>query len=86
MGNVVLIGKKPTLRYVLATLMLLGENEEVIIKARGKSIIKAADIIGIIHGQYLYPDLKIKDVSLDTQKGNHPYSHVSAIYITISKK
>jgi DNA-binding protein len=42
---VILIGKKPPMNYVLATLTAFHEGAgEVVIKARGQSISKAVDV------------------------------------------
>ncbi len=40
-GNVILIGKKPLMTYVTATLVQLASEPTVIVKARGKSIARA---------------------------------------------
>ena len=48
-SNVVLVGKKPVMNYVLATLTLLNQGvPEIIIKARGRAISKAVDTVEIV--------------------------------------
>ncbi|HIH77618.1 MAG TPA: RNA-binding protein, partial [Halobacteria archaeon] len=42
--NVVYIGKKPVMNYVLATITVFNEgSKEAVIKARGKAISRAVD-------------------------------------------
>lgn len=53
MDNVVLIGKKPVMNYVVAVLTQLTSNDEVIIKARGKAINKAVDVAEMIRNRFI---------------------------------
>ena len=46
--NIIFIGKKPILTYLNATLTLLANEPTVTIKARGRSIITAADVSQMI--------------------------------------
>ena len=71
MDNVVLIGRKPVMNYVVAVLTQLTSNNEVIIKARGKTINKAVDVAEMIRNRFI-KDIKIKlikDKSLDQNYG-----------------
>lgn len=47
-SNEILIGKKPLMTYVTATLVQLANEPTVLIKARGKSITRAVDVAQII--------------------------------------
>src|ERR671926_897863 len=47
-NNEILIGKKPLMTYVTATLVQLANEPTVLIKARGKSITRAVDVAQII--------------------------------------
>ena len=66
--NVVLIGRKPNMAYVMATMTQLNTGQPVVhIKARGKSISKAVDVAEIIRNKFL-PDVKVKDIKIGTDQ------------------
>ncbi len=66
--NVVYIGKKPTMNYVLAVItQFQNGSEEVIIKARGRSIGRAVDVAEIIRNRFM-PGCKLKDVKISTEQ------------------
>ena len=65
--NVVYIGKKPVMNYVLATITAFNEgSKEVVIKARGKAISRAVDTAEVTRTRFL-PNLKIKDIKIGTE-------------------
>ncbi|NPA22077.1 MAG: DNA-binding protein Alba [Candidatus Micrarchaeota archaeon] len=86
--NVVFIGKKPTIGYVLAVLTQLNQGvPEVIIKARGKQICKAVTVAELVRKRYL-PEVKIKDIKIDTEEltaEDGRTMRVSAIEIVVGK-
>ncbi len=66
--NIVYIGKKPTMNYVLAVITQFNDgSEEVIIKARGKSISRAVDVAEIIRHRFI-SGTKVKDIKISTEK------------------
>ncbi|MEE9593225.1 MAG: DNA-binding protein Alba [Thermoplasmata archaeon] len=66
--NTVYIGKKPTMNYVLAVVTQFNSgSEEVVIKARGKSIGRAVDVAEITRNRFI-PDTTIKDIVISTEK------------------
>ncbi|MFH7880524.1 MAG: DNA-binding protein Alba [Candidatus Aenigmatarchaeota archaeon] len=66
--NVVFIGKKPTMSYVLAVItQFTNGQKEVHIKARGRSISRAVDVAQIIQRRFM-PDVKIKKIDLGTEE------------------
>jgi len=84
--NVVYIGKKPTMNYVLAVVTQFNNGEKnVILKARGQSISKAVDIEEIVKNRFI-KDLKY-DVRISTEKikGEDRESNVSSIEIMLKK-
>jgi DNA-binding protein len=88
-ANVILIGKKPVMNYVLATLTLLSNTDanEVIIKARGRSICKAVDTAEIVRNRFL-KNLEVKSVAIGSQQVTNPdgrTSRVSTIEIVLAK-
>ena len=89
-NNAVLIGKKPTMNYVLACITLFhGGAKEVSIKARGRAISRAIDVAEVVRHRFL-PEVKIKRIGIGTDKllsqeeGNPP-TNVSTIEIVLLK-
>lgn len=84
--NVVYVGKKPTMNYVLAVVTQFNNGaKSVVIKARGKSINKAVDIAEIVRNRFLN-DLSYS-VTLGTEKikSEDRESNVSSIEILLKK-
>jgi DNA-binding protein len=89
-SNSVLIGNKPVMNYVLACITLFhGNAKEVNVKARGRSISRAVDVVEVVRRRFL-PDVKIKRISIGTQQmaprdeGGQP-SNVSTVEITLER-
>lgn len=86
--NVVYIGKKPTMNYVLAVVTQFNSGmREVTIKARGNSISRAVDVKEIVTNRFL-PDLKEKSIRTSSEElinEDGTKSKVSAIQITLAK-
>ncbi|HDI02403.1 MAG TPA: DNA-binding protein Alba [Ignisphaera sp.] len=89
-ANVVLVGKKPVMNYVLAVLTLLNQGvNEVIVKARGRAISKAVDTVEIVRNRFLPGKIDVKDIRIGSQTITSPdgrQTRVSTIEILISKK
>jgi DNA-binding protein len=89
-SNVVLVGKKPVMNYVLATLTLLNQGvDEVVIKARGRAISKAVDTVEIVRSRFLPDRILVKDIKVGSQvvtTQNGRQTRVSTIEIVISAK
>ena len=86
--NVVFIGKKPTMSYVMAAItQFTAGQKEVHIKARGRAISTCVDVAEIIKNKFL-PDAKIKDIKIGTEQvtveGGATIG-VSTMEITMSK-
>lgn len=88
-SNVVLVGKKPVMNYVLATLTLLNQGvKEIVIKARGRAISKAVDTVEIVRNRFLPNQLEVKSISIGSQEvagQEGRSSRISTIEITIEK-
>jgi DNA-binding protein Alba len=66
--SAVLIGKKPTMNYVLACITFFhGGAKEVSIKARGRSISRAIDVAEVVRHRFL-PDVRIKRIGIGTDQ------------------
>jgi len=88
--NAVLIGRKPVMNYVLACITLFhGGAKEVNVKARGRAISRAVDVVEVVRRRFL-PDVKIKNVGIGTEQltpteeGGQTLN-VSTIEITLAK-
>jgi archaea-specific DNA-binding protein len=85
--NLVIMGNKPIMNYVVACLTLFNEGAETVkIRARGKHINKAVDTVGLLHRVFL-PNLRVVEAMTGTDiltrtDGNQ--AHVSTIEIIIS--
>jgi len=86
--NVVFVGKKGTMSYVLAVVTQMNAGaKEVLIKARGKAISRAVDVAEIVKNKFV-SDIKVKNIEISTEEistdeGNQ--LKVSAIEIKLSK-
>jgi DNA-binding protein len=85
--NIIYIGKKPPMSYVLAVITQFNTNgsEEVVIKARGKSISTAVDTAEIVRNRFIknakIMDIKISTESVVNEEGRN--SNVSSIEIVL---
>jgi len=86
--NIVYIGRKPTMNYVLAVVMQFNSgSDDVIIKARGRSISTAVDVAEIVRNKFVQ-EAKIKDIQISTEQltsDDGRTSNVSSIEIFMSK-
>jgi DNA-binding protein len=85
--NVVFIGNKPPMSYVFAVVTQFKAGAvEVIVKARGKLISRAIDVIEILKNKFM-SDIKIKSIqtSTDALKNEKGDVNVSVITITLGK-
>ena len=86
--NVIFIGKKPLMSYVLAALRQInGDEGTVVIKARGKAISRAVDVAEILRHQFVetatVDDIEISTERLTSDEGRE--SNVSSIEIFLSR-
>jgi DNA-binding protein len=66
--NSVLIGREPVMNYVLAVITRFGGGaDEVNIKARGRAISRAVDVVEVMRRQ-LMPEVKVKNVDIRTEQ------------------
>ena len=86
-ANVIYIGQKPLMSYSLAALLLFNAgHDEVIIKARGRTISKAVDIAEIIRRRLFADQVNIKETRIGTEILGEDERNVSTIEIVIGKK
>mgnify|MGYP001626197292 FL=1 len=87
-GNVVLVGKKPPMSYVLAVVTQFNNGaQEVKVRARGAAISRAVDVVEIVKHKFIQ-GLKVLNIAIDSEdrvNEDNTTSKVSTIEITISK-
>ena len=88
--NTVLVGKKPVMSYVLAILQLASQGvDEIVIKARGRSISRAVDAVEIVRSRFLKNGVTVEKISIgseELQSKEGKRSRVSTIEIVIKVK
>ncbi|MGC1121893.1 MAG: DNA-binding protein Alba [Candidatus Methanofastidiosia archaeon] len=87
--DVVYIGKKPVMSYVLAavTQFNTGNSNKVVLKARGRAISKAVDVSEIVRNKFIQ-GLNLDDIKTGTEevkREDGSVSNVSSIEIYMSK-
>ncbi len=85
--NVVYIGNKPVMSYVLAVATQLSNASEVTIKSRGRAISRAVDTAEIVRNKFI-SGLKIKDIQIGTEtvtREDGTSMNISSLEITLSK-
>jgi DNA-binding protein len=89
-SNSVLIGRKPVMNYVLACITFFhGGAKEVSVKARGKAISRAIDVVEVVRRRFL-PDVKVARIGIGTdqissrESDNGP-TNVSTIEIVLER-
>ena len=84
--NAVFMGRRPTMNYVMAVMMVLNKGEECTVKARGRAISHAVDICEILKNRFLkgveYKEICISAEQLTGEDGRE--NNVSSIEIVLS--
>jgi len=87
-GNVVLVGKKPPMSYVLAVVTQFNNGaQQVEVRARGAAISRAVDVVEIVKHKFIQ-GLKVVNITIDSEdrvNEDNTTSKVSTISITVSK-
>jgi DNA-binding protein len=88
--NVIYVGRKPPMSYVLAVVTQFNSgSDEIIIKARGRSISTAVDTAEIVRNRFV-TDTKVKEIKICTESITNEEegrtSNVSSIEIYLVKK
>jgi DNA-binding protein len=91
-ADVIFVGNKPPMSYVLAIITALssGTAKEITLKARGQAITTAVDVAEITRNRFV-KDLKITKIGIGTQEmppreGETKSRMVSTMEITMNKK
>ena len=89
--NVVYIGTKPFMNYVTSVIMQFTKNanKEVIVKASGKFISRAVDVVEVARKRFLVNQIEIKHIKIDSEEFENKEGrkvNVSTIEINLVKK
>lgn len=71
-GNVVLVGTKPVVNYVVACMTVFNASfKKVLVRARGRAISRAVDTVELLRRTFL-KDLKVGFISIGTEVLDSP--------------
>ena len=66
--DTIFVGKKPVLSYATAVLMhFTGGSKILTIKARGRAISRAVDVVEVVRRRFLSGKLNVKDIIIGTE-------------------
>lgn len=85
--NVVYIGNKPVMNYVLAVVTQFNSGaSEVTIKARGRAISRAVDVAEVTKNRFMV-ESKVKDIKIATERiaSERGESNISTMEIVMIK-
>ena len=85
--NLVIVGKKAIMNYVIACLTLFNSGtQDITIKARGKPICRAVETVEMLKNSFI-KDLEIKNIKIGSQDYNlwGKQRSISTIEIILSK-
>jgi len=88
-SNTVLIGKKPLMAYATAIVMQANMgNGDISVKARGRAISRAVDVVEVVRRRFFDGKLDINDVAIGTEVvGDEGQTrNVSTIEIKLKKR
>jgi DNA-binding protein len=88
-SNNIFVGQKPVMSYVTAIIMhLTASNKEVVLKARGRAISKAVDVVEVARRRFFEGKLEIKEISIGTEVlgQENERRNVSTMEIKLEKK
>ena len=85
--NLVRVGKKPVMNYVVACVTLFNSgNDEIVLRARGQSINNAVDIVERL--KKFQKNLQVRDINIGSEDVTRPdgtRSSISTIEIALRK-
>ena len=87
----IFVGNKPFMNYVTGVVMQFTTKNasEVVVKARGKFISRAVDIVEVASKRFLQGNVAVKDIKLNSEEFQNTEGRtvrVSTIEITLCKQ
>jgi DNA-binding protein len=88
--NSIFVGEKPFMNYVTGVVIQFTTQgaTEVIVKARGKFISRAVDIVEVVRNRFLQEQVRIKSIEIGSEEFQNKEGkdvRVSTIDITLEK-
>ncbi len=85
--NVVFVGRKPTMAYVLAVMTQFSDGaEQVHVRARGRSISRAVDVAEVVKNKFMQDIKRQVDIGTDeVSREDNSKINVSTIDIVLDK-
>lgn len=86
--DTILIGNKPVMSYATAVMMHFHGGKNILtIKARGRAISRAVDVVEVVRRRFFSGKLNVKDVTIGTQALGEggDVRNVSTIEIRVEK-
>ena len=65
--NVVFVGKRPPMTYITSIITAFTIHDEVIVKARGRAISLAVDVVQMLRRRFM-KDVEVKSVNIGTDE------------------
>ena len=89
--NSIFVGEKPFMNYVTGVVIQFTTKgaTEVIVKARGKFISRAVDVVEVVKHRFLKDQVEVSDIQLGSEEFTNKEGkevRVSTIDITLAKK
>ncbi len=89
--NNIFVGEKPFMNYVTGVVIQFTTQgaTEVVVKARGKFISRAVDIVEVVRHRFLQDQVRIKDIKIGSEEFKNSEGkdvRVSTIDITLEKR
>lgn len=89
--NSIFIGEKPFMNYVTGVVIQFTTKgaTEVIVRARGKFISRAVDVVEVVKNRFLKDEVIVDDISIDSEEFTNKEGkdvRVSTIDIKLKKK
>jgi len=85
--NIVFVGKKPTMSYVMAVItQFSGGMSEVNVKARGRSISRAVDVVEVVRNRFIQGvNYGVEFGTEEVSDDNDSKLNISTIHIKLTK-
>ncbi|MDD9953164.1 MAG: DNA-binding protein Alba [Candidatus Woesearchaeota archaeon] len=88
--NSIFVGEKPFMNYVTGVVIQFTTKDakEVIVRARGKFISRAVDVVEVVRNRFLKDQVEVKDISISSEEFQNKEGkdvRVSTIDIVLGK-
>ncbi len=89
--NCIFVGEKPFMNYVTGVVIQFTTQgaTEVVVKARGKFISRAVDIVEVVRNRFLVDQIRVADIKIASEEflnSEGKNIRVSTIDITLAKR